>query len=133
MNKCIFIHYYIITVSLVIVHLMCTCFFITKCKLFSMFLCRFWLLQGDMFTLKKLIKCLAMPIVVPLYSQPKNSNSIHPNLTKIHKISSLLPFGQTLNNLYRNIKSHIIKNTYLKPINHQISQIQLSKIHTKNQ
>lgn len=24
--------------------------------------------RGDMFTLKKLIKCLAMPIVVPLYS-----------------------------------------------------------------
>ena len=24
--------------------------------------------KGDIFTLKKLIKCLAMPIVVPLYS-----------------------------------------------------------------
>lgn len=41
-------------------------------------------IRGDMFTLKKLIKCLAMPIVVLLHSQPKNSNSIQPNFTKIH-------------------------------------------------
>ena len=33
--------------------------------------------RGGIFTLKKLIKCLAMPIVVPLYSQPKISNSTH--------------------------------------------------------
>lgn len=33
--------------------------------------------RGGIFTLKMLIKCLAMPIVVLLYSQPKISNSIH--------------------------------------------------------
>ena len=38
--------------------------------------------RGGMFTLKKLIKCLAMPIVVLLYSQPKISNSIQPNSSK---------------------------------------------------
>ena len=50
---------------------------------------------GGIFTLKKLINWRAMPIVVLLYSQPKNLNSIQPNLPKIHsKKSSLLPFGQ---------------------------------------
>lgn len=40
--------------------------------------------KGDMFTLKKLIKWRAMPIVVLLYSQPKISNSIS-QPTKSHQ------------------------------------------------
>ena len=38
--------------------------------------------RGGIFTLKKLINWRAMPIVVPLYSQPKISNSIQPNSPK---------------------------------------------------
>ena len=38
--------------------------------------------KGGMFTLKMLINWRAMPIVVPLYSQPKILNSIQPNSPK---------------------------------------------------
>lgn len=68
--------------------------------------------RGGIFTLKKLINWRAMPIVVLLYSQPKNSNSIQPNSPKSTPKSSLLPFGQNLTNPNQNPKSHIIKNTY---------------------
>lgn len=41
--------------------------------------------RGGMFTLKMLINWRVMPIVVPLYSQPKISNSIQPNSSKSSK------------------------------------------------
>ena len=102
--------YHIVLIT--IVHLIHTCFFTTKCKLFSMLFGSVLILVGDMFTLKMLIKFTTGVIVVPLYSQPKISNSIQPNLSKSTPKSSLLPFGQKPINLYQSIKSHIIKNTY---------------------
>ena len=89
--------YHIVLIA--IVHYIHTCFFTTKCKLFSrVFSSVQTSAEGGIFTLKKLINWHTMPIVVPLYSQPKISNSIQPNSPKSTPKSSLPPFGQNLTN-----------------------------------
>ena len=66
-NYTMSLFYHIVLIA--IVHYIHTCIYTTKCKLFSRV---FGSVQasarGGMFTLKKLIKWRAMPIVVPLYS-----------------------------------------------------------------
>ena len=71
--------------------------------------------RGGMFTLKILIKCLAMPIVVPLYSQPKISNSIN----QIHQ------------NPLQNLRYHHSDKNQIISI--KVSNHTSSKIPTKNQ
>ena len=51
--------------------------------------------RGGIFTLKMLINWRAMPIVVPLYSQPKISNSIQPNSSKSSKNLRYHPSDKT--------------------------------------
>ena len=95
--------------------------------------------RGGMFTLKKLIKCLAMPIVVLLYSQPKISNSIQPNLTKIHsknfattirtKPKQFLPKHQITHHqkyLLKTNKSSNLTKTTLRNPNKILNKLRLS-------
>ena len=95
--------------------------------------------RGGMFTLKMLINWRVMPIVVPLYSQPKISNSIQPNSPKSTPKSSLSSFGQNLTNpqskpkithhqksLLKAHKSSNLTNSTLRNPNKILNKLRLS-------